>query len=313
MANLSRRIKSFLYSKSAPAFLFAYYFQRRSAENRKRLAKKLTAGEGLMDHLNEEQRAYWQKRIDDVLSGPDNADIPRHINAGQFSNQKLTMHNGLQIDPLSYYNFPLLKMLIDNKGVHEPQEEKIFQEVIQSMKPESNPTMLELGAYWSFYSMWFMQRFSKARCIMVEPDRQNLFYGKENLKLNNMSGEFIHAGISQSIDRRNNSTTVDQICLQRKIDFIDILHSDIQGYEYKMLQGAEKTLTENKVGYIFISTHSNELHNNCRQLLEENYGMQLVASADLDETYSWDGILVMKSPNYSGLDNVSISLKKAMT
>lgn len=309
MASLSRIIKKMLYSPASPDFLFAWYFQRLSAKNRNQLANKLAGGKDLMNHLNAEQQDYWQKRIDDVLAGPDNVNIPRHAAAGKLTKEQFVMHNGLLIDPLSYYNFPLLKMLVENKGVHEPQEEKIFREVLTSMEPAGRPCMLELGAYWSFYSMWFMQRFKNAQCFMVEPDRRNLFYGKENLKLNKMQGKFIHAGIGKSVDRAANITTVDKICAEQQIKFIDILHSDIQGFELEMLNGAEQTLSENKVGYVFVSTHSNELHYDCQKVLLEKYNFEEVASADLDDTYSWDGILVMKAPHYKGMAKVEIARK----
>ncbi len=309
MSSIGKTIKNFLYSKSAPAFLFSIYFNRLAGKQRQLLSEKLRSGKGLMDHLSEQEKEYWKKRIDDVLQGPDNTDIPRVAAAGMLSHDQLVMHNGIVIDPLSYYNFPLLKMLIDNKGVHEPQEEKIFQEVLKSIDPQGKKTMLELGAYWSFYSMWFQKVFSNTNCYLVEPDRRNLFYGKHNLRLNQAKGTFVHAGIGKEVDRKNNIITVDAICQQHQIEFLDILHSDIQGYELDMLHGSEQTLSAKKVGYVFISTHSNELHYDCHELMRDKYGFTTVASADLDETYSWDGILVMKAPSYKGIEKVPISRK----
>jgi len=108
---------------------------------------------------------------------------------------------------------------------------------------------------------------------------------------------------------KNNILTVDNICKKNKISFLDILHSDIQGYEFEMLQGSEKILSEGRVGYVFISTHSNELHEQCYNYLKNKYGFELIASADLNETYSWDGVLVMKNPTYEGISQVKISKK----
>ena len=310
MTSISKKIKKGIQSKSTPDFLYQIYFDRLIKKKRKWLHQMIESNNNLMDGMDEEKREYWQIRIDDVLSGPDNQDINRVKNAGQITNDQLVMHNGVLVDPLSYYSYPMLQMLIDNKGVHEPQEEKIFQEVLKSLSKEGEKTMLELGAYWSFYSMWFLQNFPKTNCFMVEPEKENLFYGKINFKLNQLQGTFIHAGIGQKTNARNNILTVDEICKNRKIEFLDILHSDIQGYEYEMLLGSEKLLSENKVGYAFISTHSNELHEQCYNLLKEKYNFQLVASANLDESYSWDGILVMKSASYEGVEKVEISKKE---
>jgi hypothetical protein len=76
-----------------------------------------------------------------------------------------------------------------------------------------------------------------------------------------------------------------------------------------MLKGSRKLLEEKKVGYCFISTHSNELHEQCKMVLS-GYGYELVADANLDESFSFDGILVMKNPAYPGIASVGISKKK---
>jgi len=310
MATIGKSIKKYLYSKSAPDFLFGLYFNRLTSKNRRQLKHILQNGLGLTDHLKDQVKAYWKERIQNVLDSPDNDSIPKVDNAGQITQGTLIMHNGIQIDPLSYYNFPILQMLMENKGVHEPQEEKIFQEVLKSLDANNRMTMLELGSYWSFYSMWFKKVFSGSNCIMVEPDRRNLFYGKQNFKLNKMSGTFIHAGIGKEQNIKNNITTVDLICKEQQVDFIDILHCDIQGYELEMLSGAKEMFVSKRIGYVFISTHSNELHYDCYKVLREDYDFTLVAGADMDESFSWDGVLVMKAPHYDGVEEVTIAKKE---
>lgn len=309
MSKIGKSIKTFLYSKSAPDSLFTYYANRKAAKSRKQLLDLLNSGDDLMDHLSAAQKEHWIPRIDDAVICADNKDIPKDALAGTMVKDHLIMHNGIKIDPLSYYSLPMLKMLMVNKGVHEPQEEKIFQEVLKSLPANRQMTMIELGAYWSFYSMWFQQVHPKTKCYMVEPNRMNLFYGQLNCKLNQFKGTFIHAGIGQRDNPRTNIMAVDTICKRQKIDFIDMLHTDIQGFEFDMLEGCQKMLSEKKVGYLFVSTHSNDLHYNCQRLLSDQYGYTTVASADLDETYCWDGILVMKSPDYPGIEQVSISKK----
>jgi len=304
---MKKQLKKIIYSKGFPDFFFNVYFNQLAAGHSKRLKGLLQNGENLVEQMREDKREYWRDRINNVLSSEDNADIERVKTAGQLIDNQLHMHNGIQVDPMSYYSLPLLQMLMENKGVHEPQEEKIFQEVLKTIPKEGSKTMLELGAYWAFYSMWFLQKFPDANCFMVEPEKENLFYGKKNFKLNNMSGKFIHAGIGKNSDTHNNTITVDEICKKNKIEFLDILHADIQGYELDMLHGSKKLLSEKRVGYIFISTHSNELHQQCYDFLKDEY--QLVASANLDESYSWDGILVMKNADYPGINSVEISKK----
>jgi hypothetical protein len=102
--------------------------------------------------------------------------------------------------------------------------------------------------------------------------------------------------------------SVDQFVTDNGIDFVDILHSDIQGYEMLMLKGAQGLLSKKKVGYVFISTHSDELHSDCKGLMEE-LGFIRLCSANLQETYSQDGLLVYKNPAYKGKDKIEISLR----
>lgn len=250
----------------------------------------------------------FKYRIKEVVKCPDNAYIPRVDDAGKVLNGKQMMHNGLRIHLGSYYGPEVAQQLYINKGVHEPQEEYVFQEVLKDIS--SNSTMIELGAFWSFYSMWFNSKIHGARNYMVEPDEFNLGCGKRNFKLNNMHGDFTQAfvGTRNSIKDRQRTIGIDDFCLEKTIDFIDILHCDIQGYEYEMLLGAKKMIIEDKIGYFFISTHSNNIHYQCLNYLKEK-SYVIVASADLDQTYAEDGLIVAKSPNFKGIDTVNISLK----
>lgn len=307
MSALGRFIKKIAYSKAVPDAFSDWYFDQKNKRNKIYLLNQLAEKGEMIQLMNEKSKAHWLPRIQKVSSGQDNQFIPRDKTAGKIIDGFLMMHNGVKIEPLSYYNYGMLKMLIDNKGVHEPQEERIFQEVLAGLAADKNFTMLELGAYWSFYSMWFLKSFPKSRCIMVEPDRMNLFYGKANFKANNLNGDFVLAGIGKEVDSENSITTVDTVCQQKGIEFLDILHSDIQGFEYDMLIGSKRMLSEKRVGYVFVSTHSNELHESCYKILKEEYNFSLVASANLDESCSWDGILVMKAPGYAGISEVTIS------
>lgn len=309
MKKIKQLVKEYLYSSSCPDFLSNPYFVKKDASDRAELFRLIRSQADLMEAVKPDAREHWKERIHNVLVSEDNLAISRHARAGQLEGEYLIMHNGLKIDPMSYYGHALMKMLIENKGVHEPQEEKVFQEVLSSLKSDKPLVMLELGAYWSFYSMWLLSLFPDSRCLMVEPDKKNLYYGKKNFATNGFEGEFVHAGIGKAKVNKDNIASVDQLCTDNAIEFLDILHSDIQGYELEMLQGAKRMLSENRVGYAFVSTHSNELHENCRKHLLD-YGFTEVASANVDESYSWDGILVMKAPDYPGKQTVTISKRQ---
>jgi hypothetical protein len=210
------------------------------------------------------------------------------------------MHNGLKIIPNSYYGYCMLEMLMENGGVHEPQEEKAFNEVLNYIKPGS--TMIELGAYWGFYSMWFQQR-TKGKNILVEPIIENINFGKENFKINNMTGNFYQFFVDSYNDY--DKITVDKIFEIENLENVSICHSDIQGYELEMLKGSINSL--NKIDYFFISTHDNDLHYQCIDFLERN-NFNILCSVNMDESYSYDGLIVAKSKSVKNeLNSISVS------
>ena len=75
-----------------------------------------------------------------------------------------------------------------------------------------------------------------------------------------------------------------------------------------MLMGAENTINENKIGYLFISTHSNEIHQNCLAFLEQKKYI-IISSINLDETFSEDGLIVARDNNLRGIDSIPVHKK----
>ncbi|AEI50306.1 FkbM family methyltransferase [Runella slithyformis] len=259
--------------------------------------------------MNGKLDTNWQHRLDLTVACPDNAYINRVANAGKVQKGKQIMHNGLRINLGSYYGPEVAKILLANSGVHEPQEERVFDLVLQQM-PEG-AVMVELGAFWSFYSMWFQKTVKGARNFMVEPDNFNIGCGKRNFKLNKMKGTFLEAfvGKESGVFEGKPVICVDNIMYNYKLSFIHLLHSDIQGFELDMLQGAQKSITSNKIGYCFISTHTNEIHYQCIEFLREN-NFEIISNVDIWQTYSEDGIIVARHKTYPGLMPISVSLKK---
>ena len=99
--------------------------------------------------LREKKREmeWWRYRRAVTISCPDNARIPRVPDAGRVQGNILTMHNGLRVRKDSHYGADMLRLLRENRGVHEPQEELVFAEVLKWLPDEA--TMVELGSYWA--------------------------------------------------------------------------------------------------------------------------------------------------------------------
>ena len=171
--------------------------------------------------------------------------------------------------------------------------------------------MIELGAYWCFYSIWFYREIADAQCHLAEPNPYHISFGEENLKLNGVPGDILRAYVGSEEGVADDGTrlvSIDTLVDERGISHVHLLHSDIQGAELDMLRGADRLLREKRVSYIFISTHSEEIHQECKSRLEER-GYLLVASHDLADSYSIDGLVVARSPETSGPEHVSISLR----
>lgn len=115
-----------------------------------------------------------------------------------------------------------------------------------------NVVMVELGAYWAFYSMWFHLAVENPTCFLLEPENLSLELGRENFRLNSMEGSFHRAYVGCAPGTATDGiriTTVDEILLKNSVEFAHILHSDIQGAELDMLRGASKAISEKRIGY----------------------------------------------------------------
>lgn len=277
----------------------------------RRLVGYHLASSGFFDSVFQNYRLsdHWLRRVSEVLSCPDNEAIPRCPEAGRIRKGIQYMHNGLKIHLGSYYGPEYARLLLQSRGVHEPQEEKVFAEVLKHIP--AGATMIELGAFWSFYSMWFNREVKNARNIMVEPDSFNLGQGKRNFRLNGMKGHFTQAFVGRQSESiaAGQQICIDDFVEQQALDFIHVLHSDIQGFEYDMLEGATKTIAAGKIAYIFISTHSNEIHKRCLQFLKGKE-FEIIAEADLENTYSEDGLVVARAPFVEKPGKISIAQKQ---
>ena len=242
------------------------------------------------------ERHDWEKRIADVLSSPDNARLPRVANAGRVIDGFQVMHNGLKVIVNGYYGDGITRMLQLNRGCHEPQEEVVFDAIVRTLPPGA--VMVEAGAYWSFYAMWFCREINSAKAFLIEPVASNLAIGKANFQLNGINGDFTQAYVGCAPGIHTDGTpilSVDSFATERKLSRLHVLHADIQGAEVSMLEGAYTLLSARQIDYLFISTHSVDLHEQCASFLRTQH-YQLLASVDPEESHSVDGVLVACSP-----------------
>jgi hypothetical protein len=229
-------------------------------------------------------------RFREIISDPLNLLIRRVPNAGVVEDGQVCLHNGLKVPfngPGSYYG-DFSQVLSINRGVHEPLEEYVFQQVTSALP--TAPIMLELGAYWGHYSMWLKQARPDATVYLVEPEAENIEAGKANFLRNGMAGEFIQDFVGRG------HFQVDRFMRERGVDHLDVLHSDIQGYEMEMLEACTDLLKQRKITYAFVSTHSQQLHDDVMRVFR-SFGYRVEVAADFDEeTTSYDGFVFASSP-----------------
>jgi hypothetical protein len=231
----------------------------------------------------------YEGRFREIISDPINLLIERTPKAGTVEDGFVYLHNGNRVPLAGQYAYygEFSRILLLNRGVHEPLEEYLFQEVIKEM--DNAPTMLELGCYWAHYSMWMKQKRPNSSVIMVDPDLNNISSGKYNFDQNGYYGEFIQEHVGTQF-------RVDDFLSERKIRKLSILHSDIQGYEAQMLVDCRRSLSDRSIDYFFISTHSQPLHDQVSSLLAK-HGYRIEIASDFDhETTSYDGLVFASSP-----------------
>lgn len=238
--------------------------------------------------------------------------LPRVKNAGKTKTvggkKYLIMHDGSLMLQSGYVGDWMDQIIMQLKGHHEPQEEIAFHEVLKRIDSKQ-PTMIELGAYWAYYSVWFCRTLKNARAFAFEPNKPFLNIGKQNIETNKVQVHIEQAAAGIKDDEvvnhpanpaKNAKTlikTVDTIVRENKIDSVDILHMDIQGAELDALESASKTIKSGKVRFLFISTHhhsiSNEprMHEKCIEFVQKHNG-HIVCDHSIYESFSGDGLIV---------------------
>jgi len=250
----------------------------------------------------------FRERAALVLASPDWALIPKVAGAGRVHRGTQLMHNRLRVRVGSYYGPASVPFFRKTAGVHEPQEERAFALVLPCLPP--NAVMIELGAYWAFYSMWFAQSVPGARCFMIEPEAANLEFGRANFALNGLRGEFHQAWVGENPQAAAfgavPTISVDGFCAEHGIAHVHLLHADIQGFELGMLRGARRMLGESRVDFLFLSTHGEELHAECRAHLTA-LSLCLLADVPPRQNYSVDGLIVAARGERSKLPSIHLT------
>jgi len=219
------------------------------------------------------------------------------------------MHNGVKVIKDGYCGSWTTDLIYGLKGHHEPQEEKVFHEVLKYIP--SQASMIEIGSYWAYYSLWFAKAIQGATNYLIEPVAIRSEVGRQNFELNDFPS-FIFQGYvghydPQDVDGKDlPKIELDEFLRENGIDHVAIVHSDIQGAEYEMLQSAKASMEQGRIDFFFVSTHGQEIHDLCLSFLVAHQ-YDIIAEHSPEESFSCDGLIVGKRSGVDGPEEVEIS------
>ncbi len=182
-------------------------------------------------------------------------------------------------------------------GMYERKPRRIFKNLIKK-----DDIVFDVGAHVGFYTLLASKCVgNNGRVFSFEPLPRNIFFLKKHVVLNNLKNvEIIEAALSDkegrfffdtSIDSfqgrisvngdiKVRSTTLDRLVNDENIPPPDLLKIDVEGEEYNLLRGGEKTLVKHKPK-IILSIHSHDLRDKCLFFLKERgYDIEFITPVE---------------------------------
>ncbi len=255
--------------------------------------------------------AAESRRVRMTLSCRDTDPLPKVPEAGavveQDGQRVQIMHEGTRVIADGYYGGWMTDVIRGLRGHHEPQEEQLFHHLLAHVRPGSQ--FVELGAYWAYYTNWYLGAVPGATALCVEPDSANLEVGRRNLALNGRTATFVQAFVGSCSERsrvgRLESLDMDAVLARVGGRPIEILHMDVQGAELPFIESMRRAVAERKVRFIVVSTHHESVfssyqklstgatttHEDCVRALQ-SLGAKVFVDHDVYESYSGDGLIV---------------------
>lgn len=166
---------------------------------------------------------------------------------------------------------------IYQRGVYE---NNTLRHLLRLIKPSD--TFVDVGANIGAYSLALSRHLKTGKIIAFEPNPKALEFLEENIRLNKLKNITVNKlGLSDqketavlystslataSINKHQETghqdtihlTTLDSYCEENKIEEINVLKIDIEGHEFKALQGAKNIINNSKKMILIM-----EIDDNC--------------------------------------------------
>ena len=163
-------------------------------------------------------------------------------------------------------------------GTYERKQSLTFLE-----KCRGERVLWDLGAHVGYYTLLFKSINKESKVYSFEPIESNFRYFQRHITLNQMNkvtlfenavsrkdgvlkfarGNHVGGKLSENGDMTVYSVKLSRLLDEGILEYPDIIKMDIEGAEFEVLKDLEILLKSNRKPSIFLSTHSNEVHDAC--------------------------------------------------
>ena len=176
--------------------------------------------------------------------------------------------------------YDIIKFEKDKMGIHP------FYDMAKFIKID-NPMLFDVGANVGQTIKDFNEVFKNGTIHAFEPTPSTIDILKNNTSsiknvhiwnhgMGAQSGELLineyaHSNTNSFLDIHHAKSkkktlvkvkTVDQFCMENKIDKIDVLKIDTEGFELEVFKGSSNLFSNNKIGMLFFEVGFRDSHNN---------------------------------------------------
>lgn len=220
------------------------------------------------------------------------------------------MHNGVQVVAGGYHGDWMAQIIRGLRGHHEPQEELLFHHLLRFVRHKS--LIVELGSFWSYYTIWYLTEVPGSRAICIEPDPIHMVTGEKNAALNGVQSRiaFVPGWVGSSADgylslqcetskERRTLPCFDMPKIESLASgaVVELLHVDAQGAEFDLIRTMAEPVRNGQIRFLVVSTHHRAIsgsattHEDCLRELKRIGGIVL-AEHDVQSSFSGDGLIV---------------------
>jgi hypothetical protein len=165
--------------------------------------------------------------------------------------------------------------------------------------------MVELGAFWAYYSNWHLGAVPGSTLVCFEPDENNLECGRRNLALNGREAELVKAAVdatyrpSCSIRRESDQKKVDEPCHNMDSLLQLIRHRPIELRHMSrvaFLSSANNAVGRGLLRFLIDTTHHESIsgfpytHEHCKREII-SMGGTILAEHSVEEQFCGDGLI----------------------